>query len=77
MPLRRLKLVLLLMSLSIPVHAQQYNLLIKGGHVIDPKNQINAVMDVAISEGKIAQVAASIPASQARTVADATGMISR
>jgi dihydroorotase len=62
------------MSLSIPVHAQQYNLLIKGGHVIDPKNQINAVMDVAIAGGKIAQVAANIPASQAQTVADATGM---
>ncbi len=74
MPSERLKLILLLTSLSIPVHAQQYDLLIKGGHVIDSKNQINAVMDVAIAGGKIAQVAANIPASQARTVADATGM---
>ena len=74
MPLRRLQLTLLLTSLSIPAQAQQYNLLIKGGHVIDPKNQINTVMDVAIAGGKIAQVAANIPASQARTVADATGM---
>src|SRR5262245_17450158 len=72
--MRRLKLVLLLTFLSMPVYAQQYNLLIKGGHVVDPKNQINAVMDVAIADGKIAQVAANIPASQARTVADATGM---
>jgi len=75
MSMRRLKLILLLTSLSIPSHAQQYNLLIKGGHVIDPKNQINAVMDVAIAAGKIAHVAANIPASQARTVADATGMV--
>jgi dihydroorotase len=74
MLLRSLNPILLLTFLSIPVHAQQYNLLIKGGHVIDPKNQINGVMDVAISDGKIAQVAANIPASQARTVADATGM---
>ena len=75
MPFRRLKLILLLTSLSIPAQAQQYNLLIKGGQVIDPKNQINAVMDVAIAGGKVAQVAANIPASQARTVADATGMV--
>src|SRR5262245_38858066 len=74
MPMHRLKLLFLLTSLSIPAYAQQYNLLIKGGHVIDPKNQINAVMDVAIADGKVAQVAANIPASQARTVADATGM---
>ena len=74
MSFRKLKLILLVTSLSIPVHAQQYDLLIKGGHLIDSKNQINAVMDVAIAGGKIAQVAANIPASQARTVADATGM---
>ena len=74
MSLRTLNPILLLTFLSIPVHAQQYSLLIKGGHVIDPKNQINAVMDVAIADGKIAQVAANIPASQARSVADATGM---
>ncbi|HEU0006827.1 MAG TPA: hypothetical protein VFS12_12630, partial [Terriglobia bacterium] len=63
MPLPKLRLILLLTSLSISVHAQQYNLLIKGGQVIDPKNQINAVMDVAIADGKIAQVAANISAS--------------
>jgi dihydroorotase len=74
MSFRKLKLILLVTSLSIPVHAQQYDLLIKGGHLIDSKNQINAVMDVAIAGDKIAQVAANIPASQARTVTDATGM---
>ena len=31
-----------------------YDLLLKGGHVIDPKNRINAVMDVAVSNGRIA-----------------------
>ena len=72
--IRRLRLVVLLAYLSIPAHAQQYDLLIKGGHVVDPKNQINGVMDVAVADGKIAQAAANISASQARTVADATGM---
>jgi dihydroorotase len=36
---------------------QQYDLLLTRGHVIDPKNGINAVKDVAISNGKIAAVA--------------------
>ena len=51
----------------------QFDLLIKGGHVIDPKNGINALMDVAVSEGKVAQVAANIARERARDVADATG----
>jgi dihydroorotase len=51
----------------------QFDLLIKGGHVIDPKNGINAVMDVAVSEGKVAQVAANIARERAREVADAAG----
>lgn len=74
MSFRRLRLWWFLVFLSIPARAQQYDLLIKGGRVIDPRNRINAVVDVAVTGGKIAQVAASIPASQARTVADAAGM---
>lgn len=54
--------------------AQTYDILLKGGHVIDPKNNINAVMDVAIAGGKIAKVAAGIPASDARRVADVAGL---
>ena len=38
--------------------AQQYDLLLQGGHVIDAKNSISAVRDVAIKDGKIAAVAA-------------------
>jgi dihydroorotase len=51
-----------------------FDLLIKGGHVIDPRNGINAVMDVAVSGAKVAQVAANIAPSRARQVADATGL---
>jgi dihydroorotase len=50
------------------------NLLIKGGHVIDPKNDISRVLDVAIAGGKIARVAENIPAAQAKTVADVSGL---
>jgi dihydroorotase len=52
----------------------QYDLLIKGGQVIDPKNNINAVMDVAVAGGKIAAVAPNIPEAQAKRVARAAGL---
>ena len=42
-----------------------YDLLLKGGYLIDPKNHISAVRDVAVAHGKIAAVAESIPASKA------------
>ena len=38
----------------------RYDLLLKGGHVIDAKNNIDAVRDVAVKDGKIAAVAANI-----------------
>ena len=43
----------------------KYDLLLKGGHVIDPKNNIDRAMDVAVMQGKIAAVAGEIPASSA------------
>jgi dihydroorotase len=52
----------------------EFDLLVKGGHVVDPKNGIDGVMDVAVTAGKIAAVAANIAPNRARTVADATGL---
>ncbi len=60
--------------LAVSTLAQQYDLVLKGGHVIDPKNGIDARMDVAILDGKIAAVAANIPAAGAHKVADVTGL---
>ena len=51
-----------------------FDLLIKGGHVIDGKNGISAVRDVAIKDGKIASVAANIAASRAAKTVDASGL---
>lgn len=48
-----------------------YDLLLKNGHVIDLKNGRNGRMDVAILNGKVARVAAGIPAVQARQVVEA------
>ena len=54
--------------------AQPYSVVIKGGHVIDPKNNINGMMDVAIDDGKIARVAKNIDAKGAPQVVDAKGL---
>src|SRR5579864_2864752 len=63
------------MALACTLGAQsRYDLLLKGGHVIDPKNGINRVMDVAISGGKIARVAQNMAASDAAKVVDVTGL---
>ena len=66
--------LLLVALLSGMSYAQSIDLLIKGGHVIDPKNRINGIMDVAVTAGKIVQVAAAIPVSGAKKVIEAKGM---
>jgi len=66
--------VLLLSAAAAFAQQQPYDLLLKGGHVIDPRNGINAVRDVAISKQRIAAVAANIPASQARKVVNVAGL---
>src|SRR5206468_2988936 len=52
---------------------QKYDLLLKGGHVIDPRNRISVVRDVAIANGKVAAVAANIAPAEALKVVDASG----
>lgn len=59
---------------ATPALAQPYAMILKGGHVVDPKNGRDGVMDVAIADGKIAEVALSIDAAKARKVVDATGL---
>jgi dihydroorotase len=52
----------------------KYDLLLKGGHVIDAKNGISAVRDVAIAGGKVAAVAARIDPAEAFKVVDVSGL---
>jgi dihydroorotase len=52
----------------------EYDLLLQGGHVIDAKNKISAVRDVAIKDGKIAAVAAHIDPSQALKTVNVKGL---
>lgn len=65
---------LLLLLLPLTIQAQEYDLLIDNGHVMDPKNGIDQVMDVAIADGVIVRVSESIPSSSARRVVDANGL---
>jgi len=51
-----------------------YDLLLKGGHIIDDKNHIDKVMDVAIKDGKIALVAPHIPPTDALKSIDLHGL---
>jgi dihydroorotase len=53
----------------------QYDLLVKGGRVIDPSRRFDAIADVAIAKGRIAAVQPSIPASAAAEVIDAGGAL--
>ena len=51
-----------------------YDLLLSGGHVIDAKNKIDGVMDVAIKDGKIARVAPGLSSADAIKTIDARGL---
>lgn len=59
---------------SPEMQLQQVDILLKGGHVIDPKNDINAPLDIAIADGKILRVAQNISASSAEKIIDVTGL---
>ena len=67
------RLLWITLLLILPAFGQDYDLLIRGGHVIDPRNDIDRVMDVAIRDGKIAAVGSSIRGGAKQTV-DASGL---
>ena len=54
-------------------YAQEIDILLKGAHLIDPKNKIDSKMDVGIVNGRIARVANDIPIGSAKKIIDVTG----
>lgn len=70
---RNLSTVLFLFFAFI-LGAQEYDILIKNGHVLDVKNGIDKVSDVAIKDGKIAEVSANISEAKSKMVIDAKGL---
>ena len=53
----------------------KYDLILSGGFVIDPRNNINQVCDIAVKDGKIALVAPDIDQSLAKEVIDVSGKL--
>lgn len=72
--MRPVLLLTAVLGLAAPASAQEYDFLLKGGHVIDARNNLSAVRDVAVKDGKVAAVAADIPASSAVKAVDVTGL---
>ena len=54
---------------------QVYDTLIAGGEVVDPGSELAGRLDVAIADGRVAEVAAGIDPARARQVVDAAGQI--
>jgi dihydroorotase len=72
--MKRLFLLAFICSTISQGFSQAYSIVIKNGHVIDPKNNIDAVMDVAIKDGKVVNVGKNIDPKLAVQVVNATGM---
>lgn len=66
--------LLLIIASALSAISQQYDIVIKGGHVIDPKNNIDGVKDIAIANGKIALVSENINANEGKKVIDARNL---
>ena len=58
-----------------PDHSAVFDLVLKGGQVIDPANNLNARLDVGITAGKIIRLAANIPSSSAAQSVDVSGLL--
>lgn len=53
----------------------RFDTLLKNGHLIDPKNGIDAPRDVAVKNGRIAEIGENIPADQAAKTIDVEGLL--
>lgn len=74
MIIRNLIFATILFAMPAFSMAQTYDIILKGGHVIDPKNNIDAVMDLAIKDSKIALVAKTINEKEGKRVISAKGL---
>jgi dihydroorotase len=70
----RVAALLLVAAAAVRAAEPKYDLLLRGGHVIDPKNGLDAVRDVAIAGGKVAAVAPRIDPADAFKTIDVSGL---
>ncbi len=61
-------------QVTTPVTSPDYDLILKGGHVLDAKNHVDGMMDVAIKDGLIAKVAKDIPATDGVKAVELNGL---
>ncbi len=73
-PLSLVPFPLSLSAEQAPAAAAKYDLLLRGGHVIDARNKISAVRDVAIAAGKIAAVGEKLNPDDALKTVDVSGL---
>ena len=71
--MKAIQLIIFLLA-SFSVFGQQYDILLKGGHVIDPKNGLDEIRDIALENDKIVLVEENIPAESGFIVVDVSGM---
>ena len=52
-----------------------YDLIVKGGAVVDPSQNLHGISDVAIEDGKIAKISTNIPAEESKRVVEVKGKV--
>ena len=75
--MKKIKLIICIVGFSIfqlKSYTQVYDILIKNGHVIDSKNNINKIIDIAIIDNKIALIQKNISRKSALRIIDANGL---
>ena len=53
----------------------KWDILIRGGEVVDPSQSLRAIKDVAVQGGQIAEIGDNLPADQASRIFDARGLL--
>ena len=69
-----MRLIVCLLAAAVALGAQTYDLLLKGGHVVDPRQEIDGPLDVAVQGGRIAAVEPEISPSEAKQTVDVRGL---
>ena len=75
--MKKIKLIICIVGFSLfqlKSYTQVYDILIKNGHVIDAKNNINKIIDIAIIDNKIALIQKNISIKSALRIIDANGL---
>ncbi|MEZ4810265.1 MAG: amidohydrolase/deacetylase family metallohydrolase [Allomuricauda sp.] len=69
--LKNIFIALTILGCSITLEAQEYDLVIKNGTLVDAKSGLNKKMDLAILDGKIVEISGNIPSNKAKKIIDA------